>query len=156
MSSLKSISSSSVKSQNNQRLDSAHSLLASSHVVTMAMEAAIEKKAYDLRGLVLREISDVADYFVVASGSSDRHVRGIADEIMRRLAEVGERPFSISGYENGEWILLDYVNIVIHVFHEPVRHFYGLDELWNRAPLLELPEQLSIEAKRLRTGLFPA
>lgn len=126
----------------------------SCEIAVAAVKAALGQKARDVRGLDLRGITDIADYFVVASGNSDRHVKGIADKVKDALQEFGEEPNAVAGYENAEWILLDYGNVIVHIFYEPVRHFYNLDELWRASSAVALPEPLEFEAKQLRTGMF--
>ena len=126
----------------------------SCEIAVAAVKAALGQKARDVRGVDLRGITDIADYFVVASGNSNRHVRGIADRVKDALQELGEEPNSIAGYENAEWILLDYGNVIIHIFYEPMRNFYNLDEVWRAGTTVPLPEPLESEAKQLRTGMF--
>ena len=118
------------------------------------MRATIEQKAHDTVGLQLTGLTDIADYFVIASGTSDTHVRGIADRVQRDLKEVGERPLTVSGYDRSEWILLDYGDFVVHVFYEPTRQFYNLDGLWKEASRLPLSDELKLQADRLRTGMY--
>ncbi|MCC6220434.1 MAG: ribosome silencing factor [Deltaproteobacteria bacterium] len=123
-------------------------------IATQAMTSAIEQKARDVSGLNLQGISDVTEYFIIVSGTSARHVRGIADKIKHDLRERGEKPISSIGYEVAEWVLLDYGNVVVHVFLEQTRQYYGLDEVWKHAPRLSLSTELEAEAKKLRTGMF--
>lgn len=118
------------------------------------LQVCIEQKGLDVRGLDLHGLTDVADYFILASGTSERHVRGIADKIELALGTRGEKPFAVSGYENGQWVLLDYGDLVAHVFYEPVRQYYEFDELWKRAPAVPLAEELEVQARKLRTGMF--
>lgn len=126
-----------------------------SHSVALrAIQAALEQKAHDVIGLHVGPHTYVADYYVIASGTSDRHVRGIADRVRKELKEVGEQPLSVVGMENGEWVLLDYGDVVVHVFFEAARTFYNLDEMWQRAKPLSLPSNLESQAKKLRTGMY--
>jgi ribosome-associated protein len=105
--------------------------------VRLAVRAAEGRKAQDLRTLDLRGLSSVTDYFVVCSGTSDTHVRAIAEAVRDELAGKGQRPYSSEGQQEGTWVLLDYVDFVIHVFHYEKRIFYGIEELWADAkPLL--------------------
>jgi len=121
-----------------------------------AIEAAIGQRGQDVRGLEMLRLTDIADYFVIVSGTSDRHVKGIADKIRAALREYAELPLSVSGYETGEWIVVDYGDLIVHVFLEPVRQYYRFDELWSPAPQLQLPEKLATEARKLRTGMISA
>ena len=87
--------------------------------------------------LDLRGISAIADFFVIATGTSDRQMRAIADLIEEKGKPEGQHPFRVSGYENGTWILVDYVDVVIHLFDEERRRFYDLELLWGDAPRIE-------------------
>ena len=118
------------------------------------IELALDQKARDVRGLYLNGVSDIADYFVIGSGTSDRHLKGIADNIKLGLKSIGELPISITGYDNGEWVLMDYGDVVVHLFHEPVRRYYDFDGLWHGALPVEFPPDLENLAKQLRTGMF--
>ena len=101
-------------------------------------EAALERNAR--RGLVLdlRGLSDVTDFFFVASGDSDTHTRAIADNIVERMKEAGFRPVGMEGRSSGRWILLDFVSVIAHIFQPQVREFYQLETLWGDAPRTEL------------------
>jgi ribosome-associated protein len=94
---------------------------------------ALEKKAADLLVLNLSEISSFADYFVICSVGSDRQAHAVADAIEEMLGGRGRRPISIEGYAAARWILLDYGDVLFHVFLEESRRFYGLERLWGDA-----------------------
>lgn len=101
--------------------------------------AAIEDlKGRDLLVLDLRGLSEATDFFVVASGTSDAHVRGIANSVLDKLRHHGQRAHHVEGLTNGRWVLLDYVDFVVHLFHPEARAFYQLERLWNDAPQLRL------------------
>ena len=119
-----------------------------------AIRAAIDKKGLDVRALNISRLSDVADYFVIISGTSERHVKGLADHIKEELLKAGESPLAKSGYEGGEWILLDYGDVVVHLFYEPTRQHYRFDELWQRGTAVQLPEDMEQELRKLRTGIY--
>jgi ribosome-associated protein len=102
--------------------------------VREAVAAMLDKKALDLKVLYLGAISDFTDYFVIASGSSERQVQAIADGVEERLREAGLRPLSSEGQSRGQWVLLDYGSFLVHVFTEERRAFYGLERLWSDAP----------------------
>jgi ribosome-associated protein len=95
--------------------------------------AALDKKAGDLLVLSLSEISSFADYFVICSAGSERQAQAIADAIEERLRVRGRRPASIEGFAASRWILLDYGEVLFHVFLEEARRFYGLERLWGDA-----------------------
>lgn len=98
-------------------------------------EAALDKKAEDLVVLDLRGLSDVTDHFVICHGSSDRQVLAIADSIEERLRkERGVRPAHVEGRRRAEWVLMDYIDFVVHVFVGEKREFYRLERLWGDAP----------------------
>lgn len=122
--------------------------------VTDALRIAIEQKGLDVCGLELKGCSDVADYFVIVSATSDRHAQGIAEKIRLHLKLHGEEPISVTGFETAEWILLDYGDFVVHIFYEPTRQYYAFDELWKKAKVLALEPELEQQARRLRTGMI--
>ncbi len=104
--------------------------------VRTALEAVDDRKARDVVALDLRGLTDAADYFVVASGTSDAHVRGIADLVLQRLAERGVAAHHVEGITTGRWVLLDFIDFVVHLFHPEARAFYQLERLWGDAPEL--------------------
>ena len=104
-----------------------------------AAQAAYDKKGEDVQVLDLTELSDVCDYFVLATGTNNRQVDSIVDEIEEKVAEAcGEHPFSIEGREQKTWMLMDYGSVVVHVFTPEAREFYRLEKLWGDAPQLSL------------------
>lgn len=96
----------------------------------IAVKAADSKQAKDIRVLDLREITSFADTLVIASGSNQRQVQAIADEIHRALKAKGEMPLSMEGYTNAEWVLMDYGDYVVNVFSDKARAYYDLERLW--------------------------
>ncbi len=114
--------------------------------------AALDRKAYDLAVLETGRISSIADYFVICNGRSDTQVQAIAEGIEAHLARQGVRPLSIEGLPRAQWVLMDYGDVVIHIFYVPVRQFYDLDRLWARAPRVELPEPFQSQARSQKTG----
>lgn len=99
-----------------------------------AIEAVRDRKGVDLVVLDLRELTDATDYFVVVSGTSDTHVRAVAENVVETLNTQGVRPYNVEGLQAGRWVCLDYVDFVIHVFHPTLRAFYQLEVLWGDAP----------------------
>lgn len=120
----------------------------------LAMRTAIEQRAIDTVGLIVGPLTTAADVFVVASGTSQAHVQGICDKIKHALSTLGETPLSVTGYEHGQWILIDYADLVVHLFYQPEREYYSLDKLWKKADRIPLDETLEREARKLRTGLY--
>jgi ribosome-associated protein len=107
-------------------------------LVREAAEAAAGKKASDLVALDLRELGGVADYFLICSGSSDVQVKAIADAVEEKLRGEGARPWHVEGLEGRRWVLLDYVEFVVHVFHHKTREYYLLERLWGDARKVDL------------------
>ena len=98
-----------------------------------AVEAAKDKKALDIVLLDLEEVATFTDHFLICSGTSSRQVQSIADEVERRLKAGGLRAAHIEGYNHAEWVLLDYVDFVVHIFYARARGFYDLERLWRTA-----------------------
>jgi len=116
------------------------------------VRAALDHKAYDLVVLETGRVSSIADYFVICSGRSDTQVQAIAEAIDTELRHQGERPLSVEGLQHGQWVLIDYGDVVVHIFYVPVREFYDLERLWVRAPRVELPEPFQTQARSQKTG----
>ena len=89
-----------------------------------------EKKAMDLKMLEISELTVLADYFILCTGTSITHIRALADEVEFKLKELGEPVLHLEGYETGGWILMDYGSVVVHLFQQETREFYGLDRMW--------------------------
>ena len=107
--------------------------------VLRAAELALEQKAHDVVILDLRGISTATDFFVVAGGTSDVQVKAIADHIVDELKKDKVRPEHVEGLRGGRWVLVDYVDFVVHVVHPQARSFYQLESLWGDAPRWEAP-----------------
>ncbi len=115
-----------------------------------AAEAALEKKAYDLVVLESEHLSSIADYFLIATGRSDVQVQAIARGIEERMQKSKIRPLSVEGVKHAHWIVLDYDDLVVHIFYEPAREFYRLERTWVDATTVALPEPIRSQAKELR------
>ncbi|MGH7528853.1 MAG: ribosome silencing factor [Gemmatimonadales bacterium] len=102
------------------------------------VDALADRKALDPVVLDLRGLCEATDYFVIVSGTSDAHVRGMADHLVSALAPLGVAPHHVEGLAQGRWVLLDYVDFVVHVFHPELRDFYQLERLWSDAPLVTM------------------
>ena len=105
-----------------------------------AAAAARDKHALDPVGLEVKEICSFTDYFLILSGANPRQVQAISDEIELRLKRGGLRPSHIEGYNHAEWILMDYVDFVVHIFSVKARLYYDLERLWRVAPRVRLEE----------------
>ncbi|HEX5830683.1 MAG TPA: ribosome silencing factor [Gemmatimonadaceae bacterium] len=111
--------------------------------LTLAQRAAalcLDAKARDLVLLDVHGVSDMTDCFVIASGTSDAHVRGIADQVIEALRKEGHRVHHVEGLPQGRWVLLDFVDVVVHLFHPALREYYQLERLWSDA------EEVAVEA----------
>lgn len=104
--------------------------------VRVAVAAIEDRKGVRLQVLDLRGLSDAADFFIIASGTSDAHVRGLADGVVQALDRAGLPPHHVEGAQTGRWVLLDFVDVVVHLFHPETRAFYQLERLWQDAPTL--------------------
>ena len=102
----------------------------------LALDAIQDLRANELVVLDLRGLTDATDYFVIASGTSDAHVRGIAESVIEKLGRRGHRTHHVEGLNGGRWVLLDFVDFVVHLFHPETRSFYQLERLWDDAPEL--------------------
>lgn len=102
--------------------------------VREAVTAAEDRKALNLKVLHLQKISDFTDYFMICSGTSERQVQAIADAVQEKLRERRVRPLHVEGYNRGQWVLIDYGDLVVHVFQEEPRRHYALERLWGDAP----------------------
>ena len=108
--------------------------------VRQAAHCALDRKASAVTVLDLRKLSPATDFFVIATGRSDVQIRAIADHILDSNKAAGSRPNHVEGLEHARWVLLDYVDYVVHVFHPAVREFYRLEELWGDAESMVLEE----------------
>lgn len=104
--------------------------------IAFVREAA-DFKASDPVVLDVSHFSSFADFFIICSGKSSRQVQGIADNLEDKLRKMGIKPIGVEGKQEGHWVLMDYGDIIIHIFYEPVRYFYDLESLWAEAPRLE-------------------
>lgn len=110
----------------------------------LAVQASANKKAETIKILDLRNLSTFTDYFMICSGQSDRQVQAIADSIVIELKEEGFSPISVEGYSEGRWVVVDYGDLVIHVFHDALRDYYNMEELWYDAKRVPIPQELYI------------
>jgi ribosome-associated protein len=111
--------------------------------VQLAIRCAADKKASEMVVLDLRQVANFAEYFIIASGSNQRQVQAISDEIEEQLKkQLGSRPVRIEGYSSAEWVLMDYGDFIVHVFNKEAREFYDLERLWRDAGKVSLPDDL--------------
>ncbi len=103
----------------------------------------MERKAQELMALDLRGISSATDYFLLCGGTSDIQVRSIAEHVIEELKRDGVRPGHVEGLGGGRWVLIDYIDFVVHVFHPQARSFYQLEGLWGDAPRFDIEDTAS-------------
>jgi ribosome-associated protein len=113
-------------------------------LATVAAEAAAEKLADDIVAFDVSDQLVITDIFVLCSAPNDRQVRAIVDEVEERLRRVGAKPVRREGEREGRWVLLDYIDVVVHVQHGEERSFYALERLWKDCPVLPLPEAVRL------------
>ncbi len=113
------------------------------HQLAACYEAALDKKAGEIAVLDLRGVTGIADFFIICSGSSQRQVQAITDNVEEKLRELGFKGYHIEGKETGYWVLMDFHDIVVHVFHQTARAFYALESLWGDAQKVS-PDQLRV------------
>lgn len=111
--------------------------------IITAVQAAAEKKAIDIVVLDLREIATFTDYFIITSGTNERQVQAISDEVYETLKKAGSPAARVEGYKTAEWILLDYGDFIVHVFEQKSRKFYDLERLWRESKRVALPADIT-------------
>ena len=107
---------------------------------------ALEKKALNVKALEIGRLSSIADYLVLASGTSDKQTQAIADSVKQGLKKFG-KTLDVEGLREGNWIVIDYGDVIVHIFKEEMRRYYNLDDLWSAAPSLEIPEEESAKGR---------
>ncbi|MGD1152006.1 MAG: ribosome silencing factor [Syntrophales bacterium] len=118
----------------------------------LCINASLKRKAKNLTILNVKELSSFADYFIICSGTSDRQVQSIAASIRENLKEYGIIPLGIEGESLGKWVLMDYEDVIIHVFYKPIREFYDIERLWPDAPRMEVGDEVT-EMTALEKGI---
>jgi ribosome-associated protein len=103
----------------------------SEELLELAQTSLEDLKARDVRVFDVREMTSVTDYFLLASGTSDRHVRSLSDKLVQNVKQAGQRPLGVEGQEAGEWILIDLNDVIVHVMQSRTREFYKLEDLWS-------------------------
>jgi ribosome-associated protein len=120
--------------------------LTSEELVELAARTLVANKGQEPLILDVRGLSSLWDYFIICSGGSKRHVQALAQHLQEALGQAGMKPMGVEGLEDGQWVLLDYVDVVIHLFIQPLREFYDLEGLWveaTRLPVKDLtPNQI--------------
>ena len=119
-------------------------------IALAAAEFAIEKKATDIKILDVRGITSMTDYFVICTGTSDMQVKAIAENILGKLRERGVKPWKSEGWDALQWVIVDFVDVVVHVFGETARTFYHLERLWADAPMEVVEDKPVAKTKRTK------
>lgn len=118
------------------------------------LRSALSKKALNPVLIRLQELTTLADYFLIVSGRSERHVRAVAETVREEAKKRGFERFSLEGLSEGHWALLDYGDVIVHIFHTPVREFYDLEGLWAEAPREEFTGDLAQEIQAAEESLL--
>lgn len=116
----------------------------------LCVRYALDKKAYDLLLLDVGACTSLADYFLICTGRSDTQVQAIAQSLQENLGALGRKPRAVEGLSTGHWVLMDYGDVIVHIFLEDVRAFYDLERLWARATVVSLPEPYRSQVRDLR------
>jgi ribosome-associated protein len=124
-----------------------------SSMVSAIVQAAEDRKAEDIIAIDVREVSSFTDTFVVATGTSDRHVRSVSDAIQAALTAIGESALGVEGYDDGRWVLIDYGDTIVHVFQHETRLDYDLERLWSDASRIKLVEADSTDGDSPHRGV---
>ncbi|MGD9972278.1 MAG: ribosome silencing factor [Desulfatirhabdiaceae bacterium] len=109
-------------------------------ILSPYITAAMGKKAYGIRVMAVGKLTSIADYFIICSARSSRQVSAIAEHIQKELKSLKKKPLGIEGTTENHWVLMDYGDVIIHVFYEPVRQIYNLEGLWRDAPGVTIPD----------------
>jgi ribosome-associated protein len=117
-------------------------------IALAAAECALEKKATNIKLLDVRDITSFADYFVIASGSSDMQVKAIAENVLAKMREAGVKPWKSEGWDALQWVIIDFVDVVVHIFSETAREFYHLERLWADAPTDIIEDKKTVKKVR--------
>lgn len=115
------------------------------------VEILLEKKALEVTLLDLRKLTDTSDFFLICTGTSEQHVRSLAEEVRDKLAAEGDKPWHIEGADTRRWMLLDYVDFVVHIFRQEARDFYALERLWGDAERTDFEDRWESEGDAEKT-----
>lgn len=117
-------------------------MLTSKEMIALAVQALDAKKGKDIKVLYTADQTTLADYFVICTGTSSTQVKALSDAVEETMTRAGEEPHHVEGHRGGQWTLLDYSAVVVHVFTEEARDFYALERLWSDATVVDLKEYL--------------
>lgn len=114
----------------------------------VVLEAALDKKAINTVVIDTSEVSVMADYMMVCTGSANTHIQGITNGILEKVKEEGYKVYNIDGKNGGEWILLDLGNVIVHIMLESIRNFYTLEKLWNNGKVIYFDEENAVQTQK--------
>jgi ribosome-associated protein len=114
---------------------------ASTELTISIVEASLEAKGKDISVLDVSDVFGLTDHFIIVTGRSDRQVQGICNKILESMEKRGIKPMSVEGFDQGHWVLIDFEDVIVHVFYEPVRAHYDLENLWLKAKKLDLVQK---------------
>jgi len=124
----------------------------SNKIIDRIVELIFNKKGYDVKILDLRNLTTITDYFIICSGDSDTQVKAIADEVDKKMRELGVKSWHTEGYRGLNWVLVDFVDIVVHIFKKETRDYYNLEKLWGDAPTVIAEDPLLKKAVKKKPG----
>ena len=122
-------------------------MLSEKEMTAIAVKALDAKQGRDIKVLHTAGQTTLADYFIICNGSSNTQVRALAEAVEEAMSKAGEEPHHIEGHRGGQWTLMDYSSVVVHIFTEEGREFYGLERLWSDAQLVDMSEYLAADAE---------
>lgn len=128
-------------------------MLTSLEIVELTVKLLDNKKARDIKVLKTKDITVLADYFVICTAGSTIQIKALVDEVGKTLRDKGEPPLHTEGYRGGGWVLMDFASIVVHIFLQDIREFYALERLWTDAPVIDLSEWITAEDSENIKGL---
>ena len=122
-------------------------MLSEKEMIAIAVKALDDKKGKDIKVLRTADQTTLADYFIICSGTSNTQVRALSEAVEEALSKAGEEPHHIEGHRGGQWTLMDYSSVVVHIFTEEGREFYGLERLWSDAQPVDISQYLAADAE---------
>ncbi|MFG6351013.1 MAG: ribosome silencing factor [Oscillospiraceae bacterium] len=122
-------------------------MLNEKEMISIAVKALDGKQGKDIKALRIADQTTLADYFIICNGTSNTQVRALADAVEEAMSKAGEEPHHIEGHRGGQWTLMDYSSVVVHIFTEEGREFYGLERLWSDAAPVDIAQFLTAEAE---------
>ena len=141
--------------EKNLALKARTSPLSLDQIVEEALKKALDQKALDAVVFDLSSSYSIAERIMLVSGTSPRHVKGICDKILEGLNQHGDKAERMDGYNSGEWVVIDYADLIVHAFFEPTRQYYELDDLLSEHPKVKFDKEIETQIRSFKTGLHP-